>query len=133
MSHMNPVVHFEMPYENRDRAADFYSKTFGWNMQKLGAEMGNYLLAQTDVTDEKGMLKETNRINGGMYEKGQGGGTSTHVVIAVDNIKEHMEKVKAGGGTVEGEPQEIPGIGTFVMIKDTEGNRVGMLQPIPMM
>ncbi len=132
MSNMNPVVHFEMPYEDRDRAADFYSKTFGWNAQKFGAEMGNYMLVQTDVTDDKGMIKEAGRINGGLYEKGQGGGTSTHVVISVDNIKEHMEKVKAGGGMVDGEPMDIPGIGTFVMIKDTEGNRVGMLQPVPM-
>ncbi|NJD77794.1 MAG: alpha/beta fold hydrolase [Candidatus Methanoperedens sp.] len=33
---MNPVVHFEMPYENRERLVKFYAKAFGWQMQKLG-------------------------------------------------------------------------------------------------
>src|SRR5262245_35604445 len=39
--HMNPVVHFEMPYESGDRAAKFYQSAFGWQMQNMGAEMGN--------------------------------------------------------------------------------------------
>lgn len=32
---MNPVVHFEMPAENRQRMADFYTKSFGWKTQML--------------------------------------------------------------------------------------------------
>jgi predicted enzyme related to lactoylglutathione lyase len=27
---MNPVVHFEMPANDRKRMADFYTKVFGW-------------------------------------------------------------------------------------------------------
>jgi len=42
-----------------------------------------------------------------------------------------MGIVKKGGGKVLGKPIEIPGIGMFVMFKDTEGNRVGMLEPSP--
>ena len=52
--------------------------------------------------------------------------------IAVDDLSHSMEKVRQSGGEVLGEPAAIPGIGDFVMIKDTEGNRVGMLQPLPM-
>ena len=37
----DPVVHFEMPYEDRDRMVRFYEKVFGWKGQKLGPEMGN--------------------------------------------------------------------------------------------
>jgi predicted enzyme related to lactoylglutathione lyase len=48
-----------------------------------------------------------------------------------------MDRVKAGGGTVlggrkPGEPDDIPGVGLYVSFLDTEGNRVGMLQPVPM-
>ncbi len=39
---MNPVVHFEMPYENSSRVAKFYAQAFGWQTQALGAEMGDY-------------------------------------------------------------------------------------------
>jgi predicted enzyme related to lactoylglutathione lyase len=38
---MNPVVHFEMPYDNRARMAKFYKLVFGWTTQMLGEDMGN--------------------------------------------------------------------------------------------
>lgn len=36
---MNPVVHFEMPYDNRKRMVEFYEKAFGWQTNMLGEEM----------------------------------------------------------------------------------------------
>ena len=33
---MNPVVHFEMPAEDRTRMRAFYEKTFGWQTEQLG-------------------------------------------------------------------------------------------------
>lgn len=36
---MNPVVHFEMPYDDRARVARFYETAFGWPTQMLGKEM----------------------------------------------------------------------------------------------
>jgi predicted enzyme related to lactoylglutathione lyase len=53
------------------------------------------------------------------------------VVIAVDDIKAAMGKVKAAGGEVLGEPMEIPGVGQYVSFTDSEGNRVSILQPLP--
>lgn len=131
---MDPVVHFEMPAEDRKRMSDFYSKTFGWQTQQLGADMMEYVLVTTSPTDENtGMPKLPGTINGGFFQKMDD--PATHypsVVIAVDDIKISMQRVKNGGGSVIGEPMEIPGIGQFVSIIDTEGNRVGMLQPVPM-
>jgi uncharacterized protein len=54
---MNPVVHFEMPAEDRKRMADFYTKVFGWKTQQLGEDMGNYVLAIMTDSDEKGPQK----------------------------------------------------------------------------
>ncbi|HEX2169540.1 MAG TPA: VOC family protein [Nitrososphaera sp.] len=51
---MNPVVHFELPAEDRRRMADFYTKVFGWKTEQLGEDMGNYVLATTTDSDEKG-------------------------------------------------------------------------------
>lgn len=128
---MNPVVHFEMPTEDRARAKEFYESVFGWHMTQLGPDMGNYLLATTSPVDKKNMHKEKGAINGGFFEKGEYG-TTPHLVIAVPDLKEHIAVVKNAGGGVLGEPADIPGIGTFVMFTDTEGNRVGMLQPVTM-
>jgi predicted enzyme related to lactoylglutathione lyase len=64
----SPVVHFEMPAKDRKRVADFYSKVFGWKMNQLGPEMGNYLIAETTETDENRMVKTPGTINGGFWK-----------------------------------------------------------------
>ena len=134
MAKMNPVVHFEMPAENRKRMAEFYTKAFGWQTQQLGSEMGEYILVTTSEVGDNGFPKQPGTINGGFYQKTDDP-LSNHpsVVIAVDDINESIGKIKNGGGKILGEIQEIPGIGKYVSFLDTEGNRVGMLQPSPMM
>jgi predicted enzyme related to lactoylglutathione lyase len=128
---MNPVVHFEMPFDNRERMAKFYGAAFDWQMQMLGEDMGNYVLATTTETDESGP-RRPGAINGGFFQK-ETDSAAQHpsVVIAVDDIVESMRKVTGAGGKVLGDPMEIPGVGQYVSFRDTEGNRVGMLQPIP--
>ena len=127
---MNPVVHFEMPAEDRKRMADFYTKVFGWKTQALGEDMGNYVLATTVDSDEIGCPKEPGAINGGFFQKTDDKPSQyPSVVIAVEDIKEHMKKVETAGGKVLGEPWDIPGVGLYVSFFDTEGNRVSMLQP----
>lgn len=134
---MNSVVHFELPAKNRKRVSDFYTKAFGWQMQQLGKEMGNYILATTTASDKKtGRPKNPGAINGGFFEKTKANQYPS-VVIAVDDIKQAMRKVKAAGGKVlggqkPGKPDDIPGVGLYVSFHDTEGNRVGILQPSQM-
>jgi len=120
-----------MPYENQERAAKFYESAFGWQMQVLGEEMGNYVLATTTETDQTGP-KKPGAINGGFFAK-KPDWPMQHpsVVISVDDIKQAVKKVAKAGGQVLGEPMDIPGVGQYVSFTDTEGNRVGMLQPIP--
>ena len=128
---MNPVVHFEMPYENRQRIARFYESAFGLRTQTLGEEMGDYVLATTTETDENGPRKP-GATNGGFFpNKPDWPAQHPSVVIAVDDINESMRRVTDAGGTVLGQPMEIPGVGHYVSFTDTEGNRVSMLQPVP--
>ena len=135
---MNPVVHFEMPFEDKDRAVKFYSDAFGWKAQKLGPEMGEYVVVTTAETDKDNMIKEPGRINGGLFKKSDKNNTPS-IVVAVDDIQEAMKKVELAGGKVigggykAGEPDDIPGIGLYIAIEDTEGNKVALLQPSPQM
>lgn len=127
---MNPVVHFEMPYEDGTRVADFYAKVFGWQTQALDEDMGHYVLATTTETVD-GRPVQPGAINGGFFEKKPGWPAQfPSVVIAVDNIAESMAQVAQAGGKVLGEPMDIPGVGAYVSFTDTEGNRVSMLQPL---
>ncbi len=132
---MNPVVHFEMPLKDKKRASDFYTNVFGWEIKTMGEEYGGYVLAQTTETDDQGMVKTPGAINGGFWESKKETQEPPHVVISVDNLEESMKKVTDAGGKVlggskgEGKPDDIPGVGLYVTIVDTEGNHVGMLQP----
>ena len=126
---MNPVVHFEMPAEDRKRMTDFYTKVFGWKTEQLGEDMRNYVLATTTESDENGP-KKPGAINGGFFQKTDDKPAQyPSVVIAVDDIKEQMMNVGKLGGKVLGEPMDILGIGLYVSFFDTEDNRVGMIQP----
>jgi len=126
---MNPVVHFEMPYRNRERAARFYSAAFGWKTEMLGPEMDNYLLVTTAVDDARpGAV--AGAINGGLFPfKPDWPAQYPSVVIGVEDIGFAMKRVREAGGDVLGEPMEIPGIGLYVSFIDTEGNRNSMMQP----
>ncbi len=129
----NPVVHFEMPADDRKRMSEFYTKAFGWKTEQLGPEMGNYVMVQTTETDEKGFPKERGMINGGFYDKTDAGASNApSVVISVSDINEYIKKVNDAGGKVLDGPTDIPGIGQYASFLDTEGNRVGMLQAAAM-
>ena len=133
MSKMNPVVHFEMPAENKNRMVKFYSTVFGWQTQQLGPEMGEYVVVSTTESSDDGRPKMTGAINGEFYQKTDDLNTQhPSLVIAVDDVNESIKKIKSGGGTVLGEPMDIPGVGKYISFIDTEGNRLSILQPLQM-
>jgi predicted enzyme related to lactoylglutathione lyase len=119
---MDPVVHFEMPYENPDRLVKFYSQAFDWQMEKQGQDMGDYVITTSTETDGKRMAKNPGAVNGGFFpKKTDWPAQYPSVVIAVDDIKKAISKVIDAGGNVLGEPMEISGIGQYVSF--THDNR----------
>ncbi|HKO88702.1 MAG TPA: VOC family protein [Burkholderiales bacterium] len=126
---MDPVVHFEMPYDDKQRMATFYRKAFGWETQALGDEYGNYVTATTAESDQCGPTK-AGVINGGFYERNPDWPAQhPSVVIAVQNIGDAMERIRSAGGKVLGDPMQIPSVGAYVSFLDSEGNRVSVLEP----
>jgi len=139
MSKLNPVVHFEMGYNDKARMVKFYETVFGWETQTMGPDMGNYVVAHTAETDTDGMVKTPGTINGGFYQKTDDPlSQAPSVVVSVDDIQAAMDAVVAAGGKILGtmnekgertmEPQMIPGVGLWMSVMDTEGNRLSILQ-----
>src|SRR5439155_26361928 len=113
---MNPVVHFEMPAEEKSRMADFYTKAFGWKTQMLGPDMNEYVLVTTTESDENGRPKNPGAINGGFYKKSADMPAQyPSVVIGVGDIKEAIQKVTEAGVKVLREPSEIPVYGLYIL------------------
>jgi predicted enzyme related to lactoylglutathione lyase len=140
MAKMSPVTHFELGYKDKQRIMKFYESAFGWKARDMGAQMGDYVLAQTTETDKDGMVQTPGNINGGFYKLGDDPlATAPSVVIQVDDISASLKAVEAGGGKKLGvldqngqrtmEPQMIPGVGRWMAIQDTEGNRLSLIQP----
>lgn len=126
---MDPVVHFELPYDTEGRAAKFYQSAFGWKTQALGEGMGNYVLLTTSESDDRGPV-QTGRINGGMFPRdAKMPGMQPNVVISVDDLKAAMQRITDAGGKVLGEPIEITGYGMYVSFLDTEGSRLALMEP----
>jgi uncharacterized protein len=129
---MDPVVHFELPCDDRERITRFYSQVFGWQCQMLGPEMGNYVVVTTADRDGRPDAKR-GAIGGGFYTRSKDMPAQVpSVVIAVQDIRAAMQRVTSAGGRVLGEPMDIPTVGAYVSFMDTEGNRTSMLQPLPM-
>jgi uncharacterized protein len=126
---MDPVCHFELPYDDAARIMRFYRQVFGWKLQELGEEMGSYVLAETSDGDVKDAAHK-GAIGGGFFPR-RDDWPAQHpsVVIAVRDVRASMKKIGEAGGEVLGEPMAIPGVGDYVAFFDTERNRLSMLQP----
>lgn len=118
------VVHFEIPFEDRERAGAFYAEAFGWQLSSL-AEMG-YVLATTGPSDQ-GPPSEPGFINGGLLERGAPVGGPV-LVIDVDDIETALERVEKLGGTTVSTKQAVGEMGFSAYFEDSEGNVMGLWQ-----
>lgn len=122
---MARVTHFEIAAQNPERAIKFYEGVFGWKFTKWQGPM-EYWMIVTGPESEHG-------INGGLMRRekpmSEGHGPWFRCTIDVPFVDEYVDKVKAAGGSVWREKIAIPGIGWIAMLKDTEDNVFGLMQP----
>ena len=118
------VVHFEIPFEDQERAHGFYTEAFGWQLQAR-PEM-RYVLATTGPSEE-GPPSEPGFINGGLLERGLPVGSPV-VVIDVADIDASLAEVERLGGTTVTAKQSVGEMGFSAYFKDTEGNLLGLWQ-----
>ena len=121
------VVHFEVPYDDADRARAFYSDVFGWAIQPMPEFEYNFV--QTGPTDESGMPTETSYIGGGMFER-QDDINKPVITIEVDDMTKALGSVADHGGAAVGEPQPVGDMGIAAYFTDSEGNLMGLWQSV---
>jgi predicted enzyme related to lactoylglutathione lyase len=116
------VVHFELPYDDAERARGFYSSVFDWQLNPL--EEMSYTLVMTGPSGDQGP-EEAGFVNGGMFERGSTF-TSPCVVLDVPDIDAALASVEAAGGTKVTGRQPVGDTGFTAYFTDTEGNLVGL-------
>lgn len=121
----SPVVHFEIPADDLDRAREFYRSAFAWDVTSMPDL--DYTILTTTATDDQGQPTEPGGINGGMFRREQPL-TSPVVTIAVTDIDAALAQVEASGGTTVFGRQPVAEMGFTAYFRDTEGNLMGLWQ-----
>ena len=117
------VVHFEIPFDDGDRARSFYKEAFGWQVQEM-PEM-SYTLVTTGPSGAQGPA-EPGFVNGGMLARTDSAAAGPVVVVDVESIDVALERIEElGGSTVVGKTPVGP-MGWTAYFRDPEGNVIGL-------
>ena len=112
-----PVVFWELLSKEPEKVSVFYEKIFGWKVQHV-PEL-NYRLVETGGQGG---------INGGILkpERPEPWPGNMTVYIDVDDLASYREKIRAAGGKIIIEEQEVPGMGAYSLFTDPDGRMMGL-------
>jgi predicted enzyme related to lactoylglutathione lyase len=117
------VVHFEIPFDDGDRARNFYAEAFGWQVQPM-PEM-DYTMVTSGPSGDTGPT-ESGFINGGMLDRGNAPTSAPTLAIDVDSIDDTLQKVEKLGGSTVVAKIPVGDMGFTAYFKDPEGNVIGL-------
>ena len=112
-----PVVHFEIAGRNGEALEEFYSKLFGWEIERH--EAGGFPYGFVRTGGEGG-------IDGGIRHEPEGG-AEVVFYVEVPDVSAAIETAEQLGGEVRIPPISADKV-TFAIIVDLEGNSVGMIE-----
>jgi predicted enzyme related to lactoylglutathione lyase len=118
------VVHFEVPYDDVERATSFYKDIFGWEIMAM-PEL-DYHIVSTGPSGEQGPT-EPGYIGGGMFAR-QGNVSTPVITIDVDDIDATLATVEARGGSTVEKKIPVGDMGFAAYFTDCEGNLLGLWQ-----
>jgi predicted enzyme related to lactoylglutathione lyase len=119
------VVHFEIPFDDGDRAHKFYGETFGWQLEPVSGM--DYTMAMTGPNDPERGPTEPGFIQGGMFKRSvEFPAKAPTIVIDVPSVDEALRKVEAAGGKTATERTAVGDMGFAGYFTDTEGNLIGL-------
>lgn len=117
---INPVVHFEIPVNDLDRAMGFYETVFGYKLRRENVD--GYAMAffprGEDVPGASGALAQ-----GDVYRPGKSGPI---LYFDVQDIDATLERARANGAKILYPKKDIGEGGFVAEIEDSEGNRIAL-------
>ncbi len=116
------VVHFEIPFDDGDRARKFYAETLGWEITEMPGM--DYTIVTTGPSNDQGPT-EPGYIGGGMMQR-TAPFNGPNLVIDVPSIDEALEKIEAAGGVTVSPREPVGEMGFAAYFRDSEGNLLGL-------
>jgi len=120
--HSNPVVYFEIPVNNIDRAVKFYKSVFDVNFDKDNID--NNEMALFPFADKNSGISGA-LVEGEIYKPTKNG---VLIYFKTENIDKTLKLATSNGGKIL-YPKTDNGIGLVAEFEDTEGNRIALYQP----
>jgi predicted enzyme related to lactoylglutathione lyase len=117
----NPVVYFEIPVNNIDRAINFYKTVFNFDFDKEiidKIEMALFPFANENTGISGALAK------GEIYKPTKDG---VVIYFKTENIDVTLKLATSNGGQIL-YPKTDNGIGLVAEFEDTEGNRIALYQ-----
>jgi uncharacterized protein len=120
------VVHFEVPFDDGDRARAFYAEVFGWKVNTM-PELKYTSVSTGPVTDE-GFPSEPGYVNGGMFDRSEAPVTLPVITVEVDDADAVLETIEQHGGKTVAAKFAVGDMGFAAYFEDCEGNVLGLWQ-----
>jgi uncharacterized protein len=120
----NPVVYFEIPVANVDRAIKFYSAVFNFKFEKETIdknEMALFPFAENDLGISGALAK------GEIYKPSKNG---TLIYFRTENIDDTLKLAEKNGGKILYPKTSNGDLGFVAEFEDSEGNRIALHQSI---
>ncbi|MBN2379270.1 VOC family protein [candidate division WOR-3 bacterium] len=112
---MSKIVHIEIPAPDLAKAAEFYSKVFGWKIEHIPG-MEYAMWSEDDAAVAGGFNKDLKSNPDGVL-----------MYIGVDDIPAKLTEIEAAGGKRVQEKTKISDeFGYFALFTDMSGNRMGL-------
>jgi predicted enzyme related to lactoylglutathione lyase len=125
---LDSVIHFEIPADDPKRATTFYKDVFGWQADEFPGF--NYWLLITTEVDKKGNPKAPGAINGGLGTRGGSAPKVPTITISVEDVDKSLKVIEKHGGKITSPKQQVGDIGYAAYFNDSEGNLIGLFQPV---
>ncbi|KOY88247.1 glyoxalase [bacterium 336/3] len=117
----NPVVYFEIPVYNIERAMKFYKEVFTFDFNK--ETIDNNEMALFPFAEKKSGISGA-LAKGEIYKPTKNG---VVIYFNTENIDETLKLATSNGGKML-YPKTDNGIGLVAEFEDTEGNRIALYQ-----
>ena len=114
------ITHIEFPADDTDRAKRFYTAVAGWEFTEMDGMPGYFTFRTGEQT------------GGAVGRRGESTGEALRIYVTVDSMTDAIAAAEANGGSVVEQPADIGGgMGTFAVVRDTEGTEIGLWQAAP--
>lgn len=115
-------THIEIPADDPARAQRFYAGVFGWDFTTM-PDFPDYFMYTT--------ASGTEGVGGAIGKRDVSAPHAIRNYIHVTSIEESTAKAAELGGSVVQDKAEVPGMGWYAVVQDSEGNEFALWQGMP--